>query len=172
MSGKLILEKEEGWKQVLPALALSVAATVLVVLLLVIRIPLEGMAQKIVVALLTYLIFRVFYRTACQLLPGRETTRTLTWTLTEDALTLGGTVIPRESIRQVHCWPNRDALGHERTGWTVNIETTGKNQVLRSVTEGPGVDISARQLRELVAALGYGDRWKEPEREAPAETEE
>ena len=65
---------------------------------------------------------------------------------------------PRGAIKAVHCWPNRDALGHAGAGWTVNIETTGKPPA-RSLTEGEGLDQSARQLRALVVALGYGGQW-------------
>ena len=43
----------------------------------------------------------------------------------------------------------------------MNIETTGKNQLLRSLTEGEEVDHSVRQLRALVVALGYGAQWQE-----------
>ena len=61
----------------------------------------------------------------------------------------------------MYCWPNRDALGHTGAGWTINIETTGKNQVLRSLTEGEDLERSVGQLRALVEALGYGSRWEE-----------
>ena len=63
----------------------------------------------------------------------------------------------------VHCWPNRDALGHQGAGWTVNIETTGKTELLRSRTGEKEAKQSARQLRALVVALGYGSAWAEEE---------
>ena len=78
-----------------------------------------------------------------------------------DTLVLGEVSIPRESIKMVHCWPNRDSLGFSTPGWTVNIETDGKNQVLRTLTEGSPAETSAALLRELVVALGYGRNWPE-----------
>ena len=92
---------------------------------------------------------------------GELLIKTSSWRVTPDTLYLGETAIPRSSIRQVYCWPNRDALGHKGTGWTINIETTGKNQVLRSLTEGEDLERSVQQLRAMVVALGYGDRWEE-----------
>jgi hypothetical protein len=118
-------------------------------------------AGSIVAAVVAYVLWRMLYPAIARLLPQREAVQTVAWTLTEDTLTIGGDVIPRSAIRQVHCWPNRDALGSALAGWTVNIETSGKNRVLRSVTEGDRANASARQLRELVEALGYGRRWDE-----------
>ena len=51
--------------------------------------------------------------------------------------------------------------GAHRGGLDVNIDTQGKNQVLRSLKEGEDVERSARQLRALVIALGYQSRWPE-----------
>ena len=45
-------------------------------------------------------------------------------------------------------------------GWVVNIETTGKNRVFRSLAEGEDADRSARSLEELVCALGYQHQWE------------
>ena len=102
------------------------------------------------------LISWMLYGLLDRALPSTIPIRTVDWSLTEDALTLGGQAIPRDTIRQVHCWPNRDALGHSLPGWTVNIETTGKNRVLRSVRSGAEAETSERLLRELVETLGYG----------------
>lgn len=75
--------------------------------------------------------------------------QTVRWTLTEDTLRLGKDAIPRESIRMVHCWKRGDRH-------VVNIETTGRNRVLRGVP-GQGSD---EALRALVEALGYGRKWE------------
>ena len=66
---------------------------------------------------------------------------------------------PLRSIKNVYCWPNRDALGVTNPGWTVNIKTTGKNLLLRSLREGEEAERSALRLRALVVALGYEDNW-------------
>ena len=66
-------------------------------------------------------------------------------------LTLGETEIPQKTIKMVYSW--------EKDGdWTVNIETTGKNQLLRSVE---GDARSVRQLYALVDALGFRSQWRE-----------
>lgn len=163
MSGKLTLENGGVWKHTVPVILLSAAAAILVDLLVVVRLPLEGLAQTIVIALVTYVLFRIFYPAFSQLLPQQEVLRTVSWTLTAETLTIGDDVIPRDTIRQVHCWPNRDALGNRFAGWTVNIETKGKNRVLRSVTDEKLAESSARHLRELVEALGYGRVWERAE---------
>lgn len=164
MSGKLTLETGGGWKRTALLLLASTGITVLIVLPLAQRLPLEGMSRGAVMALLAYAVFRASYGAFSAGIPGRDPVTTVTWVLTEDALTIGDDVIPRESIRQVHCWPNRDSLGYAREGWTVNIETTGKNRLLRTAGEKALADQSTRQLRALVAALGYGSRWpEEPE---------
>ena len=75
--------------------------------------------------------------------------QTVRWTLTEDTLRLGKDAIPRQSIRMVHCWKRGDRH-------VVNIETTGRNHVLRGV---PGQE-SDEALRALVEALGYGRKWE------------
>ena len=75
--------------------------------------------------------------------------QTVRWTLTEETLRLGKDVIPRESIRMVHCWKRGDRH-------VVNIETTGRNRVLRGV---PGEEPD-EALRALVEALGYGRKWE------------
>ena len=166
MSGKLTLETGSGWKRASGIILLSAAAALALISIIWIwlRSQTASMDKNVLTALLAlmaYVLFRVFYGWMDRAFPGQAVLRTVRWSLDENCLTLDGQEIPRSSIRQVHCWPNRDALGHSLPGWTVNIETTGKNRLLRSVTAGPGAELSVRQLRELTQALGYGSRWKE-----------
>ena len=162
MSGELLI-KTRSWRQTVPAVVLACAAAVALSLLFARFVPLEGgLARGAVLALVAYVLFRVLYPVCTRLFTGGTEARAGTWRVTEDTLYLNDLAIPRSSIRQVHCWPNRDALGHAGTGWTVNIETTGQNQLLRSLTEGADAARSAEQLRALVEALGYGGRWQEP----------
>ena len=170
MKGTLILESRGGWKTALPFVLAAVAA-VLADLPTARHLPDAGaFARSALLAAMTYIWFRLFYYAFSLLLPKDERSRTVEWTLTEDTLTLDGEAIPRKNIRQVHCWPNRDALGFDHGGWKVNLEMAGGNRLLRSVKEGPAAEISARQLRELVEALGYGSRW--PAEPAKNETED
>ena len=161
MTGKLILEAEGTWKRTALVWLLSFAVTVAIVVPLSVAVPWEGLARGAAVAIATYVLMRCAYRLFSTLLPQRETVRTVTWTVTEDTLALDGKIIPRSAIRNVHCWPNRDSMGFSTPGWTVNIETDGKNELLRSLTEGSPAETSAALLRELVAALGYGRNWPE-----------
>ena len=158
MSGELLL-KNHRWRQVLPGLLLAAAAAAGVTFWALQYLPLEGLAQAAVAALIAYVLFRVLYPVCTGLFSKGQTASAGTWRVTEDTLYLNDTAIPRSSIRQVHCWPNRDALGHAGAGWTVNIETTGKNHLLRTLTEGADADRSIRQLRAMVVALGYGSQW-------------
>lgn len=158
MSGELLL-KNHSWRQVLPGLLLAAAAAAGVTFWALQYLPLEGLAQAAVAALIAYVLFRVLYTVCTGLFSKGQTASAGTWRVTEDTLYLNDTAIPRSSIRQVHCWPNRDALGHAGAGWTVNIETTGKNHLLRTLTEGADADRSIRQLRAMVVALGYGSQW-------------
>ena len=158
MSGELLL-KNHSWRQVLPGLLLAAAAAAGVTFWALQYLPLEGLAQAAVAALIAYVLFRVLYPVCTGLFSKGQTASAGTWRVTEDTLYLNDTAIPRSSIRQVHCWPNRDALGHAGAGWTVNIETTGKNHLLRTLTEGADADHSIRQLRAMVVALGYGSQW-------------
>lgn len=161
MTGKLILKAEGTWKRTALVWLASFAVTVAIVVPLSAAVPWEGLARGAAVAIATYVLMRCAYRLFSTLLPRRETVRTVAWTVTEDALTLDGKTIPRGAIRNVHCWPNRDSLGFSAPGWTVNIETDGKNELLRSLTDGSPAETSAALLRELVAALGYGRNWPE-----------
>ena len=159
MSGILILQGRGGWKRGVAVFAVSALFTALSVLPMARHLPLTGMSRAAVVALTAYALVRVSYRAFDTGLRRREAPAELTWRLTEDTLTIGDDAIPRRSIRMVHCWPNRDALGHTLPGWTVNIETDGKNRVLRTLTEGEAE--SVERLRQLVEALGYGRCWHE-----------
>ena len=161
MTGKLILEAEGTWKRIALVWLLSIAVTLAIVIPLSAAVPWEGLSRGAVLAIAAYVLMRCAYRLFFTLLPQRETMRTVTWTVTEDALVLDGKIIPRSAIRNVHCWPNRDSLGYSAPGWTVNIETDGKNELLRSLTDGSPAETSAALLRELVAALGYDRNWPE-----------
>ena len=156
MSGEVKVRKSD-WQRTLAAVLLGCLLDGVLMYLFLRRVELTGLARGIVAALGAYVIFRLLYPMTAGMFPGgREET---TWMVTADKLVLGQTEIPLDTIKMVHCWPNRDALGHAGAGWTVNIETTGKNHLLRSLTEGEGLDQSVRQLRALVVALGYGGQW-------------
>ena len=160
MSGELTLEKT-NWMGTLLAVLLACAVTVVLMLLFLPHLGLTGFARGAVAALGAFVIFRLLYPMTAGMFPGgREET---TWMVTADKLVLGQTEIPLDTIKTVHCWPNRDALGQKGRGWTVNIETTGKNTLLRSCTKEQEAKQSARQLRALVTALGYGSAWAEEE---------
>lgn len=159
MSGELLLVNG-GWGRTALALAGSGAASLGLTILLLSRVPLEGLALLIAAAVLVYVLFRLFYPVILNLLP-RQKDRSGTWTVTPDTLYLNETAIPRDTIKMVHCWPNRDALGNAGAGWAVNIETSGKNHLLRSLSAGEEAERSVRQLRALVIALGYGAQWRE-----------
>ena len=161
MTGKLILKAEGTWKRTALVWLLSFAVAVVILVPLASLLPLEGVARGAVLAIAAYVLVRCAYRLFSTLLPRQELMRQMTWTVTEDALILDGKTIPRSAIRNVHCWPNRDSMGFSTSGWTVNIETDGKNELLRTLTEGSPAETSAALLRELVAALGYGRNWPE-----------
>jgi len=160
MSGELLLQN--GGKRTLPTLVLTclLAGGISVVWMRYIR--LEGIARGALIALVVYILFRVLYPVCAKVFTPKDSGAPGTWTVTPDTLYLNETAIPRSTIKMVHCWPNRDALGHTGAGWTINIETTGKNHVLRTLTEGEDLDRSVRQLRAMVVALGYGAQWQEP----------
>ena len=163
-SGKLILEQRD-WKRPALVWGLSFVLTAAVLVPLAAALPWEGLLRGAALAVAAYVLVRCAYRIFSTVLfrgaADSAAYRTVTWTVTEDALTLDGKTIPRGAIRNVHCWPNRDSLGYSRPGWTVNIETDGKNQMLRTLTEGSPAETSAALLRELVVALGYGRNWPE-----------
>lgn len=156
MSGELLLKTKSG---ALPALALSCLLTAGLALVFLRYLPLQsGLARGAAAALLAYVLFRVLYPALSCLFP-EKTDPAGTWTVTPDTLYLNETAIPRSSIRQIYCWPNRNALGQAGAGWTVNIETDRGHHLLRTLTKGEDAKRSARQLRAMVAALGYGSRW-------------
>ena len=115
--------------------------------------------RAVVCALTAYLLFRLLYPAISALLPGG--TQSVSWSVTATELRLGGDTVDRDTIKMVHCWPGRDALGNRRSGYTVNIETAGKNFLLHSLAEGQDAEKSASELRALVSALGYGRQWPE-----------
>lgn len=169
MSGELILKNNNRWRRTLPAVAVTTLITFVFLWLMHILLSVSGtkmeggVMEAILIALMTYVVFRSFYPLVTKYLPGGEKTRTLSWTMTGDDLILGSETIPLDNIKMVHCWPQKDALGHRLQGWIINIETrgAGKNQVLCSVDEGEQVERSVELLQELVDALGYHDRWVE-----------
>ena len=161
MSGELLLENTGQWKQTVPALLLTCLLAGGVTFLCLRYLPLEGIGLTITAALLVYVLFRALYPALAGLFAPKGTEGAGTWRVTPDTLYLNDVAIPRSTIKMVHCWPNRDALGHDCAGWTINIETTGKNQLLRSLTSGEEAERSVRQLRALVVALGYGAQWRE-----------
>ena len=158
MSGELTLERS-GW----PRLAATVAAVCLLdgalMVFLLPHLHLPGMAQAVVCALTAYLLFRLLYPAISALLPGG--TQAVSWSVTATELRLGGDTVARDTIKMVPCWPGRDALGNRRSGYTVNIETAGKNFLLHSLAEGQDAEKSASELRALVSALGYSRQWPE-----------
>ncbi len=162
MTGELILKNGKRWKRTLPAVLLTALATFLLVWLLVARKGTSDMLLGIMVVVLAYVLFRSLYPALVSILPGGDAVERLPWKITGDALVLGEETVALDNIRQVHCWPNRDALGHQLSGWIVNIETVkGKNHVLCSLDEGSGVEESVESLHQLVAALGFESQWTE-----------
>ncbi len=158
MSGELTLEKS-GWPRLAATVAAVCALDAALMVFLLPHLHLTGMAQAVVCALTAYLLFRLLYPAISALLPGGQ--QSVSWSVTATELRLGGQTVDRDTIKMVHCWPGRDALGNRRSGYTVNIETAGKNFLLRSAAEGQDAEKSAAQLRALVSALGYGRQWPE-----------
>ena len=158
MSGELTLEKS-GWPRLAATVAAVCALDAALMGFLLPHLHLTGMAQAVVCALTAYLLFRLLYPAISALLPGGQ--QSVSWSVTATELRLGGQTVDRDTIKMVHCWPGRDALGNRRSGYTVNIETAGKNFLLRSAAEGQDAEKSAAQLRALVSALGYGRQWPE-----------
>ena len=158
MSGELTLERS-GWPRLAATVAAVCALDAALMVFLLPHLHLTGMAQAVVCALTAYLLFRLLYPAISALLPGGQ--QSVSWSVTATELRLGGQTVDRDAIKMVHCWPGRDALGNRRSGYTVNIETAGKNFLLRSAAEGQDAEKSAAQLRALVSALGYGRQWPE-----------
>ena len=165
MTGELILENG-GWKRRLPAAAATAVLALLVVwpaVKLMVRRGVHGLMLQISTAVLALVLWWVLYPAVRRLFSKREGREPVRWTLTGDRLTIGEDVISLDTIKTVHCWTNRSALGTADGGLTINIETTGKNRVLRSVRSGAEAETSERLLRELVETLGYGARLPEKE---------
>ena len=165
MTGELILENG-GWKRRLPAAAATAVLALLVVwpaVKLMVRRGVHGLMLQVSTAVLALVLWWVLYPVVSRLFSKREGREPVRWTLTGDRLTIGEDVISLDTIKTVHCWTNRSALGTADGGLTINIETTGKNRVLRSVRSGAEAETSERLLRELVEALGYGARLPEKE---------
>ncbi|MBU5625825.1 hypothetical protein KQI82_02600 [Oscillibacter sp. MSJ-2] len=161
-SGTLSLSPAGGWKHTALAALLSALLSGGAVYWTVRCLPLDALPLSIVSALLAYVLLRVFYPAFDHLLPGGKREESVDWVVSASALTLAGKSIDRSGIRAVHCWPNRDALGNDKPGWTVNIETDGKNILLRSLTGEDRAEQSAQALQSLVEALGYGGAWHRP----------
>ena len=149
MSGEISVIKRDVKAQIC-AIALAAACAFIGSMLLFQYVNASGFARGAVGAFSAYVLCRVFYA----VLSHGGQSRRIAWELTDAALILDGETIPRETIKGVYCWPARDAFGHSRNGWTVNIETTGRNTLLRSLTSGDGAEASARELETLVRALG------------------
>ena len=165
MKGELILENG-GWKRWLPAAAITILAEVAALwpaISLMLRRGVHGLMLQISTGVLGLVLWWVLYPALSRALTKGEGRGRVAWTLTVDRLTIGDDVIPLDDIRMVHCWPNRSALGTADGGLTVNIETRGRNRVLRSLRSGDAAAESERLLRELVVAMGYGQRLPEQE---------
>lgn len=164
MTGELILKNAKRWKQILPAVVLTALATFACVWPLMTRVQTGDMMMRaIMAALVTYILWRVLYPVLAGMMPGGDKILKQTWTLSDGTLRLNEKTIALSDIKMVHCWPNRDALGHQLSGWIVNIEMKGskKNHILYSLDEGQNVDASVESLHQLVTALGYEARWVE-----------
>ena len=165
MTGELILENG-GWKRRLPAAAATAVLALLVVwpaVKLMVRRGVHGLMLQISTAVLALVLWWVLYPAVSRLFSKREGREPVRSTLTGDRLTIGEDVIPLGTVKTVHCWANRSALGTADGGLTVNIETSGKNRVLRSLRSGQEAETSDRLLRELVEAMGYGARLPQKE---------
>ena len=157
MSGEVIVKNKSGSKGTLSFLV--TAAVVLAVMLPMARVLLTriqtGLLTQIGIAVLVPVLIVVLRPEMEKLFSGgkQEPVQTIPWSIQNRILTLGETEIPMKTIKMVYCW--------EKNGrWTINIETTGKNQLLHSA-EGAEAEDSIQSLYELVDALGYRSQWKE-----------
>ena len=156
MSGELIVKNNDSKKNLLAFLI--TAAVVLAVMLPMARMLLTraqtGMMTQIAIAILVPVLIVVLQPEMMKLLSGgRKVTSTIPWSIQNRVLMLGDTEIPMKTIKMVHCWQKNSA-------WTINIETTGKNQVFHSA-DGADAEDSIQSLYDLVDALGYRSQWKE-----------
>ena len=156
MSGELIVKNKNGSKRALSFLVTAVVVlAVMLPLARMLRTQLEKgtMTQIGFAILIPVLIVVVRPEMEKLFFGGKQVTEILPWSISSGSLMLGDTEIPLKTIKMVYCWQKGNA-------WTVNIETTGKNQLLRSVG-GPDEEESVQRLYELVDALGYRSQWKE-----------
>ena len=156
MSGELIVKNKSGSKSALSFLitAVVVLAVMLPMARMMKNLLEKGTMTQIGFAILVPVLIVVLRPEMEKLLTGgKQTVTTLPWSIAGGALTLGETVIPLKTIKMVYCWQKGSA-------WTINIETTGRNQLLRSVS-GPDEEESVQRLYDLVDALGYRGQWKE-----------
>lgn len=158
MSGELIVKNNDSKKSLLAFLI--TAAVVLAVMIPMARVLLTraqtGLMTQIAIAVLVPVLIVVLQPEMTKLLSGgknKNTVATIPWSIRNRVLTLGDVEIPQKNIKMVHCWQKNGA-------WTINIETTGKNQLLRSA-EGADAEDSIQSLYDLVDALGYRSQWKE-----------
>ena len=113
MSGKLLLEPDAQWGRSVPAAIISVLASFLLVVVsysaLETQVELDGIAFQVAAVVTAYILFRFIYPVVAGWM-GRGEEQTIPWTLTEESLTIGPRSIPRQSIRKVHCWPDRKSV--------------------------------------------------------------
>lgn len=156
MSGELIVKNKKGGKGFLSFLiTAAVVLAVMIPLARMLRVQLEkGTMTQIGFAILVPVLIVVLRPEMEKLLSGgKEPNMALPWCIANGVFMLGETQIPLHTIKMVYCWQRGSA-------WTINIETTGRNQLLRSV-DGPDKEESVQRLYELVDALGYRSQWKE-----------
>ena len=157
MSGEVIVKNKSGSKGTLSFLV--TAAVVLAVMLPMARVLLTriqtGLLTQIGIAVLVPVLIVVLRPEMDKLISGgkQEPVQTIPWSIQNRILTLGETEIPMKTIKMVYCWQKNGR-------WTINIETTGKNQLLHSA-EGAEAEDSIQSLYDLVDALGYRSQWKE-----------
>lgn len=157
MSGEVTIKSSSGWQSRMLALLITAVVVIMLTLPVVRSLTARaqtGMMTQIGIAIVVPVLIWLLYPQMMKLLPGgQKKNETLRWSIQSGDLTLGETVIPLRTIKMVHCWQKEGS-------WTINIETTGKNQLLRSA-EGEEAARSVRQLYALVDALGYRSQWRE-----------
>ena len=156
MSGELIVKSNDGKKKLLAFLITAVV--VLAVMIPMARMLLTraqtGLMTQIAIAVLVPVLIVVVQPEMMKLLSGgKNPVSVIPWSIRNRVLTLGDIEIPQKSIKMVYCWQKNGS-------WTINIETTGKNQLLRSA-DGADAEDSIQSLYDLVDALGYRAQWKE-----------
>ena len=157
MSGTLILQNRRTGSILLShAASLGLAAVITAAVLRF--LPFRGAARAVTAAAAAVLAFWLSYPPiADRTMPG-DGTVSVPWKLTKDTLILDGRSIPRDTIVRVHVWPCRTPMGQSRPGLMVNIETTGRNELLSSPLYGERVEEGVQSLRALVRALDAEER--------------